>query len=178
MVLEQACKLSPEPRIRLAAVLHDLGKAQTPQDVLPRHIGHEQRSLPLIQAFCERLRIPKNYAVCALHLAEFHTLCHRALELRGATMGKLFQRLDAYRKPQALDDFLLGSLADSRGRKGFEDNDYPQLGYLQEADKIACQINAKDIMAQGFSGREISLQLEQQRVRALELYRQEKGASI
>lgn len=177
MVLEQACLLSPEPKIRLAAVLHDVGKAQTPQDVLPRHIGHEQRSLAIIQTFCERLRVPKTFLTCALHLAEFHTLCHRARELRGVTLSKLFRQLDAYRKPQALDDFLLGSLADSRGRKGFENNDYPQVDYLKEAYTVANRINAKDIIAQGYSGREISLQLEQQRATALEHYRQEKGIS-
>lgn len=175
MVLEQACQLSPEPRIRLAAVLHDLGKAKTPADILPRHHGHEQRSLPLIQAFCERLRVPKTFLRCALHLAEFHTLSHRAMELRGATLSKLFKKLDAYRNPQALEDFLLGSLADSLGRKGFEEQPYPQKQYLESAFEIACRINAKEIIAQGFSGAEIGVQLEQQRINALEQYRKEQG---
>ncbi|MBB6521159.1 multifunctional CCA addition/repair protein [Pseudoteredinibacter isoporae] len=175
MVLEQACKLSEEPRIRLAAVLHDLGKAKTPADILPRHHGHEQRSLPLIRTLCERLRIPKAFLRCALHLAEFHTLSHRAMELRGATLAKLFKQLDAYRNPQALDDFLLGSLADSRGRTGFEEQPYPQTDYLKAAFEIACRINAKEIIAQGYSGADIGVQLEQQRINALEHYRKEKG---
>ncbi|GAA6153830.1 multifunctional CCA addition/repair protein [Pseudoteredinibacter isoporae] len=175
MVLEQACQLSQEPRIRLAAVLHDLGKAETPADILPRHHGHEQRSLPLIRTLCERLRVPKVFLRCALHLAEFHTLSHRAMELRGATLAKLFKQLDAYRHPEALEDFLLGSLADSLGRKGFEEQPYPQKAYLEGAYQIACRINAKEIVAQGYSGADIGIQLEQQRIKALEHYRTTEG---
>ncbi|WP_299979609.1 multifunctional CCA addition/repair protein [uncultured Pseudoteredinibacter sp.] len=175
MVLEQACSLSPETRVRLAAVLHDLGKATTPANILPRHHGHEQRSLPIIKQLCERLRIPKAHLRCALHLAEFHTHAHRAFELRGKTIAKLFKQLDAYRNPQALEDFLIGSEADSRGRSGFESKPYPQKKHLEQAYQVACRINAKDIIAQGHSGSEIGLQLEQQRIKALDQFQKSTG---
>ncbi|MCV6614942.1 MAG: multifunctional CCA addition/repair protein [Cellvibrionaceae bacterium] len=171
MVLEQACKLSPKTSVRLAALIHDLGKAKTPADILPRHIGHERRSLPLIKKFCQRLRLPKQHSQLALHVAEYHTHCHRATELKGSTLAKLLKTLDAYRRPEQFEDFLLCCQADSCGRTGFEQRPYPQADYLRGALALANSISAKHIQAQGFSGKEIGEQLQAQRSKALGHYR-------
>lgn len=177
MVLNQASKLSAKTSVRLAALIHDLGKAQTPKDVLPRHIGHEQRSLPIIKEFCQRLRIPKEHSRLALLTAEFHTHCHRAMELRGSTLLKLFKSLDAFKRTELFEDFLLCCQADSQGRLGFEDRPYPQADYLRSALAAAELITAKEIQNQGFTGRQIGEQIDQQRCSTLEKFRKENGTT-
>lgn len=177
MVLEQASKLSSKTSVRLAALIHDLGKAQTPKDVLPRHIGHEQRSLPIIKEFCQRLRIPKEHSRLALQVAEFHTHCHRAMELRGSTLLKLFKSLDAFKRTELFGDFLLCCQADSQGRLGFEGRPYPQADYLRSALSVAELITAKEIQDQGFTGRQIGEQIDQQRCAILEKFRKENGTT-
>ena len=126
MVLDQASAISPEPRIRFAALLHDLGKATTPKAELPRHIGHEARTLPLVRELCQRLRVPNDYRDLALLTAEYHSHCHKADQLRSATLLKTLQGLDAFRRPERFEEFLLACTADSRGRLGFEQRPYPQ----------------------------------------------------
>jgi tRNA nucleotidyltransferase (CCA-adding enzyme) len=171
MVLEQACLLSEETDVRFAALVHDLGKATTPKDVLPRHIGHEVRSLDLINGLCERLAVPKAYRELALAVARDHTNCHRALELRPETIVKLLQRLDAFRRPEKLQQFLLCCEADARGREGLEDRDYPQADYLRQAYNLCQAINTQDIIAAGYTGKAIGEQLHKQRITALKAIR-------
>jgi tRNA nucleotidyltransferase (CCA-adding enzyme) len=171
MVLEQACLLSEDTDVRFAALVHDLGKATTPKDVLPRHIGHEVRSLDLINGLCERLAVPKAYRELALAVARDHTNCHRALELRPETIVKLLQRLDAFRRPEKLQQFLLCCEADARGREGLEDRDYPQADYLRQAYNLCQAINTQDIIAAGYTGKAIGEQLHKQRITALKAIR-------
>lgn len=171
MVLEQACLLSSDADIRFAALVHDLGKATTPKDVLPQHIGHEARSLDLINGLCERLAVPKAYRELALAVARDHTNCHRALELKPETIVKLLQRLDAFRRPEKLQQFLLCCEADARGREGLEDRDYPQADYLRQAFNLCQAINTQDIIAAGHTGKAIGEQLHKQRIAALKSIR-------
>ncbi|BFM17870.1 multifunctional CCA addition/repair protein [Maricurvus nonylphenolicus] len=171
MVLEQACLLSEEADIRFAALVHDLGKATTPKDVLPQHIGHEARSLDLINGLCERLAVPKAYRELAIAVARDHTNCHRALELKPETIVKLLQRLDAFRRPEKLQQFLLCCEADARGREGLEDRDYPQADYLRQAFNLCQAISTQDIIAAGHTGKAIGEQLHKQRIAALKTIR-------
>tara|TARA_R100001377_G_scaffold52931_3_gene31072 strand:- start:1766 stop:3007 length:1242 start_codon:yes stop_codon:yes gene_type:complete len=141
MCLEQAAKLSDDPVVRFATLMHDLGKGVTPKDNWPRHFGHEQLGVPLINAVCARLRVPKKYQQVARLVSQFHTHCHRALELRADTMLRLFESLDAFRRPEQVAQFLLACEADSRGRTGFEDREYPQAEFLRGALLAANGVN-------------------------------------
>ena len=133
MCLEQAAKLSDDTVVRFATLMHDVGKGVTPKDKWPHHYGHEQLGIPLIDAVCARLRVPKKYQQLARQVSQFHTHCHRAQELRADTMLHLFESLDAFRRPTQVAQFLLACEADSRGRTGFEDRDYPQAQILRAA---------------------------------------------
>src|SRR5690606_11550616 len=131
MSLAAAARLSPTPLVRFAALIHDLGKGLTPEAEWPRHIAHEVRSLPLVESLCDRLGAPKEFRELSMKVAEFHTHAHRAFELRPTTLLQLLKQLDAFRRPQRWEDFILCCEADSRGRTGFEDRDYPQSNYLR-----------------------------------------------
>ena len=164
MVLEQATLISPEPRVRFAALLHDLGKGTTPEHEWPRHIGHEARSLPLIRQLCDRLKTPNDYRELALLAAKFHTHCHRASELRATTLIDTLQALDAYRRPDRFEEFLLTCLADARGRTGFETRDYPQAERFRRARTAALSVNAAALADAGFKGQQLAEQLRRARI--------------
>ncbi len=153
MSLQQAAKKTDDSYVRFATLLHDLGKGNTPKSELPRHIAHEERSLPLIKNLCERISAPKDYKELALIVAQWHTHCHRALEQKPATILKTLQMTDAFRRPERFEQFLLCCEADARGRTGFEQRDYPQANYFRQALAICQTIDAHAISAAGFSGK-------------------------
>jgi tRNA nucleotidyltransferase (CCA-adding enzyme) len=147
MVLEQAEKLSAELDVRFAALVHDLGKGTTPKRYWPAHTGHEKRGVKLIHKMAERLPVPNSCRALGMLVAEFHTHCHRAFELRPKTILHVLEKTDAFRRPDRFEQFLLTCEADARGRKGLEDREYPQADLLRGAYSAAHDIDAAGIAA-------------------------------
>jgi tRNA nucleotidyltransferase (CCA-adding enzyme) len=154
--------------VRFAVLMHDLGKGITPAAVLPSHRGHEQAGLPLVRAVCERLRTPKQLTALALGVCEYHLHCHKAFELRAQTLLKMLRALDALRRPQQFEYFLLACEADARGRAGLQDRAYPQVDYLRAVRQTAASISAEALMAQGYQGAELGHMLDKARISAIE----------
>lgn len=148
MVLDQAEAMSPNLEVRFSALVHDLGKGNTPQDQLPSHPGHEIRGCKLIRNIASRLPVPKASRDLALLVAEYHTHCHRALELRPKTILKVLEKTDAFRRPDRFEQFLVTCEADARGRAGLENRRYPQADYLRGAFAAAAAIDAGAIAAE------------------------------
>lgn len=167
MVLSQACLLSDSTAVRFASLIHDLGKALTPTDILPRHHGHEQAGLAPIKSLAKRLALPKDILELALLCAEFHTHCHRAMELTAQTLLKMFLRMDAFRRPERLEQFCLCCEADARGRTGFETRAYPQADYIRGAFQCCQAIDVEALMAQGFAHAALGQAIHAQRIKAL-----------
>ena len=167
MVLEQAVKLSDKTEVRFAALVHDVGKGETPASQWPRHIGHEQHSVRLIEQLCQRLRVPKDYRQLAVLVARYHTHCHRAHELKPATLLKILDSVDVWRRPQRFEQFLLACEADARGRLGLEHRDYPQAQYLQQVCEAATAVSAAPLIEQGLQGQELARELRQLRIAAI-----------
>jgi tRNA nucleotidyltransferase (CCA-adding enzyme) len=140
MVLDQAVLLSADAKVRFAALVHDLGKATTPRREWPGHKGHEERSVALIEALSERLRVPSEYRELAVIVARYHGNVHRAFELRPGTILGIFEKTDAFRRPERFKQALLACEADSRGRLGLETDPYPQRQYLQAARDAAATV--------------------------------------
>jgi tRNA nucleotidyltransferase (CCA-adding enzyme) len=127
LVLKNACKLSGSKDIRIAALLHDLGKGTTPKDILPSHHGHEEGGLPLIENFANKYKLPKKTLDLALKVCKFHLLAHKVFELKPSTLLDLLNSLDAFRKPDLLESFLICTLADNLGKLN---ETYPQREYI------------------------------------------------
>ena len=138
MTLEQAALLSDEPEVRFAALVHDLGKGNTPRLEWPAHRGHEERGVALVENLCQRLRAPRKYQELARLVSRHHLDCHRVAELRPTTVLNRLTALDAFRRPMRFKQFLLACEADSRGRTGYEKRDYPQAA-LFEQYRLACR---------------------------------------
>ncbi|MDH3441022.1 MAG: multifunctional CCA addition/repair protein [Gammaproteobacteria bacterium] len=172
MVVEQAARLSEALDVRFAALVHDLGKATTRKSDLPRHPGHERRSIKLVKSLAKRLPIPNDCRDLGLLAAEFHTHCHRALELRSSTVLKVLDRTDAFRRPERFERFLLACEADSRGRKGLEDREYPQADYFRGAHRAATNIDIADLNSGELEGAEIGREIGKRRLDAIRRFKQ------
>ena len=166
MVLAQAARLSPDPRVRFAALVHDLGKGTTPAAQWPKHHGHEQRSVALVRAICERFRVPNEFRDLAVLVARYHAHCHRAAELRDDTLLETLEALDAFRRPERVEAFVLACEADARGRTGYEDRLYPQADIFRRAYAAARTVDTSAI-ATGRSGPEIGAAIRTARIGAI-----------
>lgn len=174
MVLRLASRLSESTSVRFAALTHDLGKGITPDAVLPSHRGHEHAGVPLVRQLCDRLKVPRTYRELAVLVCAEHLNCHRAFQLRAATVLKLLERTDALRRPERFEDFLLACEADARGRKGFEETSYPQATYLQCAANAAREVDPAILVEEGLSGSKLGARLRELRLSAVtEVHRQQ-----
>ncbi len=151
MVLDMSARLAAPLGVRFACLVHDLGKGTTPADVLPRHIGHEQRSAKLLAGLCERWRVPADVRELADVVAREHGNIHRSAEFNAAALVRLLERCDAFRKPRRFDEVLWACECDARGRLGFEERPYPQRAHLRAA-LAAAQSVATDAVAQEAQG--------------------------
>ncbi|MGL4928826.1 MAG: multifunctional CCA addition/repair protein [Plesiomonas sp.] len=167
LTLQQAARLSPSLDVRFAALCHDFGKALTPPHCWPSHHGHGEKGVPVIRAFCTRLKIPNHLRDIAILVAQVHGLIHTAFELRPETLLNMLDKLDIWRKPERLEFALLATEADFCGRTGFAEKPYPQADYVRAAYQAAATIAVQPIIAQGFSGAAIKEQLHQQRITAI-----------
>jgi tRNA nucleotidyltransferase (CCA-adding enzyme) len=168
MVLEQATALSTDPVVRFAALTHDLGKGQTPADQWPRHVGHEARSVTCVDAVCDRLKVPNDYRELARHVARHHGVVHNAQQLRAGTLLDLLETLDAFRRPERFESFLLACMADMRGRTGFEQRPYPQADYLRSVRSAAAGVSLDRSQFAGLTGAEIGERVRRARLAAIE----------
>ncbi len=179
MVLEQAARLSPRPEVRFAALVHDLGKADTPTETLPSHRGHEERSVARIRALAERLRVPNRYRDLAIRVARHHGLVHRVFELRPKTVVKLLEAIDVLRRPEGLEPFLQAVEADYRGRGGgFPDQSYPQADAVRRAAEAVLAVSPQPLLDAGLRGAALGEALRRERIRAvaaLDLQRSRNG---
>jgi len=171
MVLDMAARLEAPLAVRFACLVHDLGKAQTPEDVLPRHIGHEQRSVRLLRTVCERWRVPVDIRELAEVVAREHSNIHGSGAFGAAALVRLLERCDAFRKPARFDEVLWACECDARGRLGFEERPYPQrqrLGAaLSAAQAVATDAIARAAIEAGATGPKIGEAIGRARVAAV-----------
>jgi tRNA nucleotidyltransferase (CCA-adding enzyme) len=167
MSLAAAARLSEEKVVRFAALVHDLGKAETPRETLPSHSGHEERSVRLVNELCTRLRIPNEYRELAVLAARHHGVVHRAAELRPSTIVDLLDSTDALRRPARFEQLLLACEADARGRKGLENRDYPQAERLRRARASAAKVAPSAEELERFEGAALGDHLRQRRIEAV-----------
>lgn len=173
LALRYSAKIGAPTSVRFGVLMHDLGKALTPADILPSHRGHEEAGVPLVEALSNRLRVPNGYRELAVLAARHHQVVHKAAELNPGTMLKLFEATDAFRRPERFSEILLVCESDARGRTGLEDRPYPQAAYLQRARDAAAavQLTAED--RAGLKGPEIGEKIRRLRLKALAAVRVE-----
>jgi len=171
LVLQQAARLSSDPKIRFAALVHDLGKGITPKAEWPKHKEHEERGVPLVEALCERLRVPNDYRDLAILVTRYHLHYHRAAEMTDIEFLDTLMGLDAFRRPQRFEEFLLACEADSRGRPGYEDQEFDQPTIFRRAYAAAATIDAGALAKQGLQGEAIAAELARLRLAKIQLAR-------
>jgi len=166
MSLQQACKSNYSLDVRFAVLVHDLGKALTPVNELPRHIMHEERGVKPVTELCERLKVPTQTRQLALSVCKEHLKCHQIMSLKPGTVWRLLQRLDVLRRPERVEAFVQACECDARGRLGLEDRPYPQAQYMLDAMQVVRSIKVQDL-PENIKGAEIGEMLIQYRIDAL-----------
>ena len=166
MSLQQACLQNYSLDVRFAVLVHDLGKALTPVEELPRHIMHEERGIKPVNELCDRLKVPTYTKQLALAVCKEHLKCHQAFNLKPGTLWRLLQRLDVLRRPERVEAFVQACECDSRGRLGLEDRAYPQAQYVLDAMQTVRAIKAQDLPAD-IQGPDIGEMLIERRIHAL-----------
>jgi tRNA nucleotidyltransferase (CCA-adding enzyme) len=171
LVMDMCAKLDVPLPVRVACLFHDLGKGSTPADVLPRHIGHEERSVKLLQKVCKRLRIPNDCKELAEVVAREHGNIHRSAELGPEALMRLLERCDAIRQPERFERVLQACECDARGRLGLQERAYPQAAHLRGLLKAALSVDTTTLsdqaMQQGLKGAHIGQHIDAARVLAL-----------
>ena len=171
MVLDETARVGAPLDVRFAALCHDLGKGTTDKALLPRHIGHEQRSVKLLRALCERLRVPVPCRELAEVVAREHGHVHGAMSLGAPALLRLLIRCDAIRRPDRFVRVVMACECDARGRLGLQDRHYPQAAHLHNMLKAALSVDTASLsahaMQQGLSGMAVGAQIEQARVKAI-----------
>jgi tRNA nucleotidyltransferase (CCA-adding enzyme) len=173
MTVSMAAMLSPEVDVRFATLCHDLGKGLTPPALWPRHHGHGPAGVRLVEGLCQRLRVPNELRDLAKLVAEYHDLIHTFPVLQPKTIVKLFDSIDAWRKPQRVEQIALTSEADVRGRTGFEAIDYSQGRLLREAWEVARAVPTKAVIEVGFTGAAVREELTRRRIAAVAQWKAE-----
>ncbi|MFH8135370.1 multifunctional CCA addition/repair protein [Pantoea osteomyelitidis] len=167
MTLAMAAALSDRVDVRFATLFHDVGKALTPPEKWPSHHGHGPAGLPIVEQLCQRLRVPNALRDLALLVTEFHDVVHTIERQSAESLVALFDRIDAWRKPQRVEQIALTSEADARGRAGLENMPYPQGDYLRQAFALAQAVPTKAVVDAGFKGADVREELTRRRIAAV-----------
>ena len=169
MVCDMAARLAPgNARIGFAALTHDLGKALTPTEILPKHIEHERAGLVPVRALCERYKVPNDFRELAVIACREHLNVHRLDELRPETVHDLIARCDGFRQPERIAELALVCAADKRGRLGLQESDYPQAAKLVALQQAALAVTVAQIDISGLQGPDIGIALRKARIAAIE----------
>jgi tRNA nucleotidyltransferase (CCA-adding enzyme) len=173
MVLDQSAQCNAPLEVRFACLCHDLGKGTTPEDILPRHIGHEQRSVKLLQSICDRWRVPVECKELAEVVAREHGNIHQSLEFGAEAVLRLLVRCDALRRPERFAQALIACECDARGRLGLTEKPYPQRPRLLKLLTAAQSVDSAAISAQalqeGVTGMAIGKRIDAAREAAIAL---------
>lgn len=190
LVLNMAAQLQAPLAVRYACLCHDLGKATTPKDVLPRHFGHEVRSAEITKKLSQRLRVPRNCQQLAEVVAREHGNIHHSAGMSATALIRLFERCDALRQPKRFGEVLLACECDARGRLGMQDAAYPERAYLWQALQTVLALDAGVVAAQAQAqydaqvgrlctlGEYIKQQLYQARVAQLRVWLQTHNGTV
>lgn len=167
MVLEQAARLTPDPLVRFAALVHDVGKGLTEPVCWPSHHDHEKKGAQALKLWNKRYRIPSDFLQLGIIVAQYHAYCHRVFELRPATLLQILEKLDAFRRPARFQQFLLACEADARGRPVFVDQPYPQREFFYRVYQAAAQVTAASLNQPDLTGPALGAALQQQRLKVI-----------
>ncbi|MDE2450417.1 MAG: multifunctional CCA addition/repair protein [Gammaproteobacteria bacterium] len=167
LALRYSASQGTSTAVRFAVLMHDLGKALTAPEHWPSHRGHEEGGVPVIEALCARLKVPNAFRDLAVLTARHHAVVHRAAELRPATVLKLLEATDAFRRPERFEEMLAACEADARGRTGLEAQPYPQRDYLRRARTAAAAVSLDEKERQGLMGLAIGERIREKRLAAI-----------
>ena len=173
MSLDQATELDNDTATRFAVLVHDLGKGITPKDILPKHTGHEERGVQLVNDICDRFKVPNRYRELAVCVSRYHLLCHKAPTLRPKTILKILKGIGAFRQPEKLAQFIRCCESDARGRLGFETTTYESGIWLSQVFNAIQKIDNQIFIEQGLNGKALGDAIDRERQKIISDFKQQ-----
>ena len=175
MVIDYAASQDFSLPIRFAALMHDLGKGTTPTDILPKHIGHEERSFNLVRDVCKRIKVPNDCKELAQIVAKFHGKLYQSLQMKPSTLLSFLIELDAIRQPARFNDFLKACEADSRGRAGLENCPTPAADLMLKVLEAASSVDAGAVASAFTAPEDIKIAVFEERLNAVKYILSQPG---
>ena len=170
MCIDIARRRFNTPVVTWAVLLHDLGKGLTPTEEWPQHLKHEINGIPLVEAVCNRFKVPSNFCALAKLVAEHHLRCHKIMQMRPRSIIRLLESLDAFRRPERLQQFVQACEADARGRLGLEDRNYPNGEYLLGCCEAGVKVETTPLIDAGYEGLKLAEQIRRARIKSIAQY--------
>ena len=147
LVLRRAADLNFNLETRFAALTHDFGKALSFKKYGNLR-GHEREGVAVIEAFCERLKVPNRFRDVGVLTSDNHTLCHTIDQLRPQTIHKLIvTNLNALVHPERFIAFTQACQCDAQGRgETLVDKPYPQAAKLRAIHTELQKMDKKQVV--------------------------------
>jgi tRNA nucleotidyltransferase (CCA-adding enzyme) len=165
--LQASCKLTEDPTIRFAALVHDLGKGLTPKEELPHHYKHAKKGLDVVKQLCDRLKVSNDYSDLALLSCRYHMRVRMIWKLKNKTIVKTLMALDAFRRPKRFKKFILVCTADYQGRLGKENKECEEALFLFACYLVCLGIQYKDVQNKELKGKKIADEIYRLRIREI-----------
>ena len=167
LALKVSARLSDDPMVRFGVLVHDFGKCLTEKVILPRHIGHEEAGVKVVERFCDRLLVPTKYRRFGRICSRYHLHMHRVFELKPRSLVDLFDNIGALKRPEDLERFILVCQSDAQGREGMQDSPYGQKDFVKQVFEIVVNVGSKDIAQEGVFGKVFGEKLYKKRIAAV-----------
>jgi len=180
LVLRRAADLGFNLETRFAALTHDFGKALSYKK-RGNLRGHEREGVAVVEAFCERLKVPNRFRDIGVLTSDNHTLCHTLEQLRPQTIHKLIvTNLNALVHPERFIAFTQACQCDAQGRgETLVDKPYPQAAKLRAIHNELQQMDKKqivqDALKSGKKGPEIGETVKQAEIDCIKAFLQLNG---
>ena len=172
LVLHEAVKQTDDIIVRFSAICHDFGKGLTKKEDLPKHYGHELAGVPIVENFCDRLRIPTEWKVVAMMTSREHLLVHKFNELNHKTVLKMFERCDVFRKPENFRKMLIASICDANGRGDtIKKVDFSKVDSIMSLVEKTKKTNISHLIAKGLTGEKMKESVRRERLNTIKQIR-------
>ena len=169
--LKKSAKISNVPEVRFAALVYRFLESEK-LDINKAYLDRKKENIIAINEISRRLPIPSKYKDLALLVANSYKDYQQAFNLNPIAVMNLFEKLDAFRRPERLENFLDSCEAIESMDKTSAQLEPNQNKFLLDTFNAAISIATKDIINEEKNKIKISARIKNRRIRAIRTYKE------